>query len=86
MYLEIKEVTIKATYGEVTMLYWALKNALARTIIEHWCNHPNAYPEREVERLYMLKQLSRVVDLNYETERKELEDLLQKTVKEKTTK
>lgn len=76
MNISFEKLTITISNNEAYTLYATLKRALEQTIKDHWKNYPDAYKEREQERLYMMRELARFTGNDFNYDSAELDKLL----------
>lgn len=78
MNIEFDTVKIQFSMSEIYALKQSVCAGLEYTIKTHWVNHPDAFPDREHERLTILKNLCRITGDNYEYHFAELLKLIPK--------
>lgn len=77
MQIEIERAKLEITNDEAQLLYSALRTALRFTIVTHWRNHKECWPDREQVRLRILRDLARLSYANdYKAEFEELTELV----------
>lgn len=68
MHLSIEQFSVSLTRSEAVDIFSSVRIGIRHTIVTHWRQHQNCWPDSETQRLNILKELVRVTGHDYNQE------------------